>query len=126
MSISSRASGQQPPQDVRHRIVTDEDLEKALDFLRDSAKELGEAKGDTVRAGHMLKVTKALEMKKHNEMSAAKAEVEALCSKAYEDALMWDAESAAKYEMMRALRDAAAMKIETWRTEQASLRAMKI
>ena len=110
----------------RTRIVTDEELQKALDWLRDSAREMGDAKGETVKASHMLKVTKALEMAKYNELSAAKAEVQALCSENFEKALCWDAEATARYETMRALREAAALKIETWRSEQANYRAMKI
>ena len=37
---------------VRHqpRIVSDADLEKALDWLRDSAQEIGDAKAETIRA----------------------------------------------------------------------------
>lgn len=109
-----------------NKIVNDIDMEKALDWLRNSARDLGAAKAETVRASHMLKVVKALEMKKHNELSAAKAEVEALASDAYQQALNDDAEAAAHYETMRALREAATMQIETWRSEQANFRSMKI
>ena len=49
---------------MRERIVTDNELEKALDWLRDNAKEMGEAKAETIRASHMVKVIRALEMKK--------------------------------------------------------------
>ena len=36
---------------TRHeRIVTDEDLEKALDWLRDSAQAMGDAKAEMVKA----------------------------------------------------------------------------
>lgn len=108
------------------RIVTDEEVEKALDFLRDNARELGEAKAESIRCDHMLRVTKALVMRRHNEMSAAKAEVEAYCSLEYQEALMEDAKAAGEYEKMRALREAASMKIETWRSEQANYRAMRI
>ena len=108
------------------RIVTDEEVEKALDFLRDNARELGEAKAESIRCDHMLRVTKALVMRRHNEMSAAKAEVEAYCSSEYEAALLEDAKAAGEYEKMRALREAASMKIETWRSEQANYRAMRI
>jgi hypothetical protein len=110
----------------RGRIVSDEELEKALDFLRDSAAEMGEAKADAVRASHMLKVVKALSMKKFNALSLGAAEREALASDAYRVALEEDAEAAGEYEKMRALREAAALKIEAWRSEGANYRAMKI
>ncbi len=112
--------------EIKERIVTDESLQKALDFLRNNARRIGDAKGEVIKCAHMLKVVKALEMKKHSELSAAKAEVEAVASEAYQRALIDDAMAAADYEMLRALREAAAMTIEIWRTEGANYRAMKI
>ena len=111
---------------MQQRIVTEVELEKALDFLRDNAREIGEAKANTVRCGHMLKVVKALKMKAFNELSAAKAEVEAYCSEEYKMALLDDAVAAGEYEKLRALREAAALKIEAWRTESSNYRSMKI
>jgi hypothetical protein len=110
----------------RTRIVTDEELEKALDFLRDGAAEIGAAKADMVRASHMVRVVKALVMKRFNDMPVNASEREALASDEYRNALEEDATAAGEYEKLRALREAAAMKIEAWRTEQASWRAMKI
>jgi len=115
-----------PPPPRPDRVITDEDLQKALDWLRDSAIEIGNAKGRMTEAGHMMKVVKALEMKKHNDLSAAKAEVEAYSSAAYQKALYEDAMATAEYEKLRSLRDAAALRIEVWRTEAANYRAMKI
>ena len=113
---------------VRHqpRIVSDADLEKALDWLRDSAQEIGDAKAETIRASHMLKVVKALSMKVHNEKPISHQEREALASEEYRAALERDAVAAGEYEKMRALREAAALKIEAWRSEQANYRALKI
>lgn len=108
------------------RIVTDEDLQKALDWLRDSARNVGDAKGETVRTSHMLKVVKALQMKQHNDLSAAKAEVAALASDEYRQALEEDAAASAHYETLRALREAAAMNCEIWRSEQATYRGIKV
>jgi hypothetical protein len=65
-------------------------------------------------------------MKRFNDLSLAAAEREALTSPEYENALNEDANAAGEFEKLRALRDAAAMKIEAWRTEQASWRAMKL
>lgn len=110
----------------RTRIVSDEDLEKALDWLRDSASDLGEAKAETIRASHMLKVVKALRMKHDNEKPVSHQEREALASEEYREALERDALAAGEYEKLRALREAAALKIETWRSEQANYRALRI
>ncbi len=108
------------------RIVTEAELEKALDFLRDNARALGDAKARVVRAGHMLKHIEALEFKMSDATSNDKRQADARTSKAYLDAIVEDAEAAGAYETMRALREAAALKIESWRSEQATYRAMKI
>ena len=108
-------------------IVTEDDVDKALDFLRDSAGPIGSARGEMIRAGHMAKVTLALGMKACDEkMSAAKAEVEARASDSYFEAIDADANACAEYEKLRALREAAALKIEVWRSSSANFRAMKV
>jgi hypothetical protein len=110
----------------RTRIVSDEELEKALSWLRDNAKEIGDAKAELVRASHMVKVTKALSMRLHNEKPISHQEREALASEEYRTALERDAVAAGEYEKLRALREAAALKIEAWRSEQANYRALRI
>lgn len=138
MSIAARALGikempdheqvvHQPAQDapLAGRVVPEDDVRSARTFLRNSARELGRAKGECTRAGHMLKVTKALLMKKHNELSAAKAEVLALSSPEYLKALEADAKATAEYETLRSLREAALIDIEIYRTESATLRSIR-
>lgn len=110
----------------RGPIVTDAELEKALDWLRDNAGAIGQARRNSVLAGHMVKHIKALVMKQYNNLPVSKAEMEALASARYLEALEKDAEAAGELEKMRALREAAALKIEAWRSEQANFRAMKI
>jgi hypothetical protein len=111
---------------MQQRIVTETELEKALDFLRDNARALGDAKARVVRAGHMLKHIEALHFKLSNATSNDKRQADARTSEAYLEAITEDAEAAGAYETMRALREAAALKIESWRSEQATYRAMKI
>lgn len=77
-------------------------------------------------ASHMIKHVKALVMKEFNHLPVSKAEVEAYASDRYLKALEEDAAAAGEYETMKALREAAALKIEAWRTEAANFRAMKI
>jgi hypothetical protein len=108
------------------RIVEEIEVEKALDFLRDGAKDMGEAKAEMVRASHMLKVTKALVMKMYNDKPISAQEREAYVSKEYMAALERDARAAGEYERLRALREAATMRIESWRTESSNYRSMKL
>jgi hypothetical protein len=110
----------------RPRIVTDEEVGKALDFLRDSAREIGEAKARSVKADKMLGHIEALLSRASDEKSAAAREAEAKASSEYLDAINEAAFSAGELAKLYALRDAAAAKIEAWRTEQSNFRAMKI
>lgn len=107
-------------------MVADEEVEKALDWLRDNAEAIGAAKERLVKAGHMVKHVKALQMKRWNEQTVSAQEREAVASKEYLDALTEEARAAGEYEVMKSLREAAALKIEVWRSENANYRAMKI
>lgn len=108
------------------RIVTNSDLQKALDFLRDSANDLGLAKARAVKAGHMIKHIEAIEFKASDATSNDKRQADARTSDAYVDAINEDAYAAGELAKLQALREAAAMKIESWRSEQANYRAMRI
>ncbi len=111
---------------MNNQLVSDEDVEKALDWLRDNADEIGNAKRDAVRADHMLKHTKALAMKLYNTMPVSAQEREALASDQYLVALDRAADAAGEFERMKSLREAAALKIEVWRSMGANYRAMKL
>jgi len=110
----------------RQRIVTEEELEKALDWLRDSAQQMGQCKGRLVKAQHMLSHIEALLTLRSDQSSDTKRRAEARASEKYLEGINEEAEAAAEYEKMRALREAAALKIETWRSEQANYRALKV
>lgn len=110
----------------RTRIVADEDLDKALSWLRDNAKEIGEAKSRLIKAERMLSHTEALLIRMSNASSAEARKAEARTDQKWLDAALEEAEAAGAFEKMRALREAAALKIEAWRSEQANYRSMKI
>lgn len=108
------------------RIVTNTELQKALDWLRDNAADLGNAKARAVKAGHMLKHVEAMEFKMSDASSNDKRQADARTSDAYVDAINEDALAAGELAKMQALREAAALKIEAWRSEQANFRSMRI
>jgi hypothetical protein len=108
------------------RIVTETELEKALDFLRDSARDIGAAKARCVRAGHMLKHVEALEYKASSASNIEGRKADARTAPSYLEAINEDADAAGAYEVLKSLREAAALKIEAWRSEQANYRAMRI
>ena len=104
--------------------ISEESLEKALDWLRDHASVIGKAKERTVMAEHMLRHTEALEFKMSEAKSVDARKADARTSKRYVEAIREDAVAAGEYERLKALREAAALKIEAWRSEQANLRRM--
>lgn len=108
------------------RIVIDEDVGKALDWLRDNAADIGQAKARAVKAEHMLKHVEALMFKASDEKSADARKCDARTTSQYVDALNEDAFAAGELARLYSLREAASMKIEAWRTEQSNFRAMKI
>lgn len=108
------------------RIVQEQELEKALDFLRDNAADIGDAKARMVKAGHMIKHVEALLFLDSEQKTVDAKKAEVRTSDRWIDAINEEAEATGEYEKMRALREAAALKIETWRSEQATFRAMKV
>lgn len=110
----------------RTAIVTEDEVDKALDFLRDNAKTLGDARARLVRASHMVKVQEAMQFKKSDATSNDRRQADARTSTAYLEAIEEDAIATGEYEKLRALRAAAEMKIEAWRSESATYRSMKI
>lgn len=111
---------------MSNQLVSDEAVELALDWLRDNADAIGDAKRDAVKADHMLKHTKAIAMKLNAGLPVSAQEREALSSPEYLAALDKAAETAGAFERMKALREAAALKIEVWRSMGANYRAMKL
>lgn len=102
--------------------ISDEDVEKAWDYLRDSAAEIGAAKYRLVKAEHMVRHIKALEMKKWAGHPVNAQEREALSSTNYKHALEEEAAAAGDYEKLKSLREAADLKIACWQTMSANAR----
>ncbi len=106
---------------MNNELVSDSDVGKALDFLRDSAGALGAATEQARLTEHMTKHIIALEMKRH-EGSAAAQEREAKASDKYLEAINAEAQAAGELRKALALREAAAAKIDVWRTQSRNLR----
>jgi hypothetical protein len=107
-------------------MITVEQVEKAQQYLIDSAAEIGRAVENAIRSERMLKHIKALEMKKRNENALGAQEREAYASDAYKTALLEEAVSAGELAKVRALRDAAESVIRIWQSENANMRAARV
>jgi hypothetical protein len=111
---------------VYRAIVADDDVDAALAWLRDGAAAMGKAKERSVKAGHWLKHVEALEFKMSEGKSAEARKADARVSERFVEAITEDALAAGEYERLRALREAAALVIETWRTQSSNFRSMKL
>jgi hypothetical protein len=110
----------------RARIISDDAVDRALEWLRANAIVIGKAKERAVLAEKLVGHTEALLMKASNASSADARKAEARASEQYYEAIVEDAKAAGELAKLYSLREAAAARIECWRTEQSNFRAMKI
>jgi len=101
-------------------MISETDVDKALERLTKPSK-MAPALGEKLKSEHMLKVTKALEMKKH-EGSVASQEREAYSSVEYRMAIQNVVNATIEYEKARAEVEADKTVIDMWRTQQANQR----
>jgi hypothetical protein len=111
---------------MKDNTLEDYDVELALDWLRDNAEAIGQAKENAVMAEKMLAHMKAIAMKQSGESSVSAQEREAYASEDYVSAVVYMAKAAGRYETEKAKREAAALKIEVWRSASANYRSMKL
>jgi rhamnose utilization protein RhaD (predicted bifunctional aldolase and dehydrogenase) len=107
------------------RIISEEQVHSAVEYLRASAHDIGAAKGRAIKADKMLSHVEALSIKFSEASSAAAKQAEARASDKYLAAIDEMANAAAELEKFKSLREAAVMLIETWRSEQATHRATR-
>jgi hypothetical protein len=104
-------------------FITDDEIDKALDYLRDNARDAAQAKADRVYVEEFRKVLKAQLMKEHSSLSAVLQEREAYSDPRYAQHLEAIREAVRADEQHRFMRGAADAKIEAWRTQSSNTRA---
>lgn len=97
-------------------FITDSQVEGALNFMRDNAEELGRLNGRVKTLEPRLRIVKAMNM---GTGTVSDKEAAAYASEAYRNAVIEGETDIAEYTALRALMDAAAMKVETWRSLNA-------
>ena len=107
-------------------MITIEDVERAQQYLIDSAADIGRAVERATKASSMLKHVKAIQMKRINEGALGLQEREAYASKEYYEAIVEDAVAAGELAKIRAMRDAAEGQIRIWQSENANMRAARV
>jgi|SRR6185369_13488308 len=104
-------------------FITDEEIDKALDFLRDNARDAAQARADRVYVEEYRKTLKATLMKEHGGLSAVLQEREAYSDPRYVEHLEAIREAVKVDEFHRFMRIAAEAKVEAWRTQSSNSRA---
>jgi hypothetical protein len=105
--------------------MTEHDISpfRALDFMRDHAKELGAKKGRMIYLQEKRKTVKAMLMATSSEKTESAKETYAYSHDDYKAHLEELAEAVADYETIRIQMAAAEAKIEVWRSLESSARA---
>lgn len=107
-------------------MISDEEIEKAIDYLRDNATEAAQARANRIYVEEYRKSLKAMIMKEHADIPVSAQEREAYSDKRYLSHLIALQQAVKEDEYRRFLRVAAEAKIEAWRTIQANHRSMKV
>lgn len=107
-------------------MITEEEVEKAIHYLVNSAGKAAEARANRLVVEEYRKVIKAELMKRNAELPLGAQEREAYADPAYKAHLEAIREAVKADESFRFLREAAAAKIEAWRSQQANQRAQRV
>ena len=104
-------------------MITDEQVESALDYLRDSAKPASVARAQARTLEKYLGVVEAQQKALHGAKSNAAAQDVARASPEYKQALDGWEEAVRRDGEFTMLREAASSRIEAWRTMCSNARA---
>ena len=108
------------------KAISEEDVQKAVDWLRDNAVACAKARATRIYLEEYRKSIKALLMSKYQDLSVSAQERESYAHDDYISHLKTLKEAIYQDERLRFFRASAEVKIEAWRTQQANIRAIKI
>ena len=106
-------------------MITDEQIEGALDYLRDSAKHAAIARSNAKTLEKYLGVVEAEQKALQRGLSNAAAQDSARASPEYKTALEGWREAVRQDSEYTMLREAASARIEAWRSMSANNRTME-
>jgi citrate synthase len=108
--------------EIMKEIITDDDVQKALDYLRLNAPKAAQARANKVYMEEFRKTVKAQLMTVFSSLPVNAQEREAYRSKAYTDHLIALKDAVYQDELNRWGMVAATSTIEAWRTQNANRR----
>lgn len=109
-----------------YRLCSEEEVERAIDFLKENANEMGKARRRQIFAEKRRAHVEALTMKAFASLPISAQQREARASQAYLDCITEEADAAGEFEKLKALREAASAVIEVFRTESANYRGIRL
>jgi len=104
-------------------MITQEQAEKAVDWLRENARSMAQARAERTYLEQWIKTVKATLQIEAQETSAARAEMFALASPKYLAALQAYKQAVETDEYSRFMVTAAEAKIDAWRSQESTRRA---
>lgn len=107
-------------------MIEEKDVERAVYWLAQNAQAIAQARAEMVFADEYKKSLRAVLMAESNESAANAREQFAYAHPKYVAHLDEIKRTVLNYEKMRAMREAAMMKIEAWRSMNANYRAIKL
>ena len=105
-------------------MITDAEIEKSVDYLRDNARKAAQAKAERIYLEEYRKVVKALLMREVASESLGGQEARAYADKRYTTHLEALQGAIERDEYHRWMMVAAQAKIEAWRTQQSTQRVL--
>lgn len=106
-------------------MISDDDAERAVDYLRDTAQIAAQARANRAYLEQYLRTVRAQQMLASEAGTIAEREADALVSVPYRQAMTALREAVEMDERYRFLREAALAKIDAWRTQSSNLRAAR-
>ena len=106
--------------------INEEEIHNAVAWLKDSASQCAETKATRVYLEAFTKSLKAILMSKKMELPISAQERDAYASQEYQDHLKALKIAIERDEKNKYRRESALVLIETWRTQEANLRAIKL
>ena len=104
-------------------MITQDQAEKAVDWLRENARSMAQARAERLYLEQWIKTVKATVQLESNAPSIAAAETVALASGRYLAALQAYKEAVSADEYNRFMVTAAEAKIDAWRSQESTRRA---
>jgi hypothetical protein len=107
-------------------FISEDEVQRALDYLRDHAGEAAQARANRVYVEEFRKVVKASIMREHQLLPRGAQEREAYSDPRYAEHLRAIRDAVQIDEKHRFLMESAKAKLDCWRTQQATERAHKL